>query len=111
MEIDKIAPFHTAQIHIGFADLIIKGIKTVELRKSMNKDVVSKNGNSCHYMIFHDHKDCVFCFCKVLIEHYDNMTDLWDNSKDYACVSKKWFDEYFEDSNEGYRIEIVKVYK
>lgn len=36
---------------------------------------------------------------------------LWKNTKDYAGISKEYFDKYFEGINKGFAIEIGEVIK
>lgn len=89
-----------------YANKILEWEKIYELRKSVFKLRVEKvfiyASAPISKIIWEFQVD------KVL---YDDIDNLWEETKDYSCVDKTFFNEYFENRDKWYAIKVCNVKK
>lgn len=89
-----------------YANKILDWEKIYELRKSIFKEKVDKviiyASAPISKIIWEFEVDEVLC---------ENLNLLWEKTKDYSCVDKSFFKEYFKEKEFWYAIKIWKVKK
>lgn len=88
-----------------FANMLVDGVKTIELRKKFPLDL-AKDTTIFIYSSFPEKK--VIGECKIKEVMRLPKTKLWNLSCDEAMISWSYFSEYFRDSDEGFAILVHK---
>ncbi|HTN19509.1 MAG TPA: ASCH domain-containing protein [Pelobium sp.] len=88
-----------------YAEKILNGEKTYELRKSIFKvpnikTVIIYASSPISRIIGEFEIDGII---------YEEITSLWKNTKEFTSVDKNFFDEYFADREKGYAIKIKNI--
>ncbi len=91
-----------------YAEKIFNGSKTVELRKIKPKHLSS--GDLVLVYVSSPIKSLVGAFKVEKVQEYA-ISEMWDNVKKNAGVSKKEFDDYYKNSNMGVAIFIESVWQ
>jgi len=89
-----------------FAEKIMSGEKTVELRKSAPLNI--KKGNVILLYVTSPVKE-LWGYCQIDNIIKDNPTDLWKKVKKTAGISEKEFFEYFKNYENGYGLVIKNI--
>lgn len=90
-----------------YAEKILEGEKIYELRKS-----IFKNPNVKKVILYASSP-----ISKIVGEFeidyiiHKEVEDLWKKTKEFNCVDKNYFDEYFTNREKGYAIKIKKTKK
>jgi len=88
-----------------YAEKILTGEKTYELRKSIFripdiKTVIIYASSPISRIIGEFEVDGII---------HEEVTTLWKKTKEFAAVEKSFFDEYFADKEKGYAIKIKNI--
>lgn len=87
-----------------YANKILNWEKIYELRKSIFKANVDKviiyASAPISKVVWEFQVDEVLC---------DSINSLWEKTKDYSCVEKVFFREYFKERDKWYAIKVWKV--
>lgn len=85
---------------------ILDGKKKFELRKRKPK-------NNCNHILIYETSPtmAIIGFAKVSKIHTESIDKIWKLTKGRSCVSKDFFDKYYENKSHGVAIEIKKVRK
>lgn len=88
-----------------YAEKILNGEKTYELRKSIFKVPNIKT------VIIYASSPISRIIGEFEIESiiHEEISLLWKKTKDFTAVDKSFFDEYFADKEKGYAIKIKKI--
>ncbi|ABQ06673.1 ASCH domain-containing protein [Flavobacterium johnsoniae] len=87
-----------------YAEKILNGEKTYELRKSIFKAPNVKT------VIIYASSPVSRVIGEFEIDEiiHENITVLWEKTKEFTAVEKVFFDEYFANKKKGYAIKIKK---
>lgn len=90
-----------------YADLIFEGLKKYEFRRSIFKNTEVKT------IVVYSSSPVQKVIGEFEIESIlnDDLAILWKETKNYAGIDKKYFDEYFINKEKGYAIKIKKTRK
>ncbi len=91
-----------------YAKKIFDGSKTIELRKIKPKHL--SPGDLVLVYVSSPIKSLVGAFRVEKVEEY-SLTEMWEKVKDKAGISKKDFDNYYQESKTGIAIFIENVWK
>ena len=90
-----------------YAEKILDGKKTYELRKTIFRNPDVKK------VIIYASSPISKIIGEFEIDYilHKEIDDLWKKTKDFNCVEKSFFDEYFTNKEKGYAIKIKKTKK
>jgi len=88
-----------------FAELILKGIKTVEFRRKFSKKY---QGATIVFYITQPVKQFMFTATITQVDH-QKKTRLWETHRHHGGISEALFDRYFSGTDFGYAIQLSNV--
>jgi predicted transcriptional regulator len=90
-----------------FTDKIFEGSKKYEYRRTIFRDKDIKK------VVVYASSPVSKVIGEFEIEQvlFDGLNDLWNKTKNYSGISKKYFLNYFANTNKGYAIKVKNYFK